>query len=231
MFVTGERWQEDDHIDKICLSWSPLQSRPSVSHADPANVKHGLDVKSVWSPDCLGLGKMLHTLTLECCEIELWFSGGQRPKPSAKCTRWFFAASFVRSQGPRITSNPPYSQKGPMGWKLFIASHQLQEGDYLQPKVGAKSRPKNALHSASAGKGFSNRGSFGQLLLQELFFTSMKREIFAWVFRKMSGTNMALWRCKSREAINMVHKDFTSATAMQNHSCSSIMFSGFLGPL
>ena len=142
-----------------CLSWSPLQSRPSVSHADPANVKHGLDVKSVWSPDCLGLGKMLHTLTLECCEIELWFSGGQRPKPSAKCTRWFFAASFVRSQGPRITSNPPYSQKGPMGWKLFIASHQLQEGDYLQPKVGAKSRPKNALHSASAGKGFSNRGS------------------------------------------------------------------------
>ena len=161
MFVTGDCWQEDDHIDKICLSWSPLQSRPSVSHADPANVKHGLDVKSVWSPDCLGLGKMLHTLTLECCGIELWFSGGQRPKPSAKCTRWFFAASFVRSQGPRITSNPPYSQKGPMGWKLFIASHQLQEGDYLQPKVGAKSRPKNALHSASAGKGFSNRGSFG----------------------------------------------------------------------
>ena len=47
MFVTGERWQEDDHIDKICLSWSPLQLRPSVSHADPANVKHGLDVKSV----------------------------------------------------------------------------------------------------------------------------------------------------------------------------------------
>ena len=115
----------------------------------------------------LGFGKLPtlqnapYTLTLECSGIELWFSGVQRPQPSAKCTGGGVGSLLLRCLFCSRSGPPGSHLICPRSWvgseenKNFSLHHTKCNGEIIcNPKLKLKAGQECFARCISVAKPF-----------------------------------------------------------------------------